>query len=265
MVEIYSSSSDGRLVAGSSSKIKYGITVGRRQPMHVVHLDCILEIVRAGLHPVIIMGSVNEANSKFYNPLQNPLTQMQQREQVQIAMDLVSINDYTLLSLDDVGDIESWTDNLASILVRAGIVLDESVFHYREKAIDSTKLTERILPLHKYEAYITNHNISIWRSVNSDKKFNEISSTPFRVMDLEGAEFERNKINLVCPDFIALQARNARDQSPHKLSISQLPLTTLDLVLRRLMHEANIDVIGSVGESEKVTVNGLLKLVSSIS
>lgn len=264
MVEIYSSNSGGRLVTGFSPKIKYGITVGRRQPMHIVHLDCIREIVRAGLHPIIIMGSVNAANSAFYKPLENPLTKMQQIEQLQIAMAKASIKDYTLLSLDDVDDIESWSDNLASTLVRARIVLDETVFHYREKVVDTKKLTERILPLSKYEAYIMNHNISIWRSVNSDKQLDEISSTPFRIMDLEGAEFYREKINLVCPDFITLLARTARTHNPHKLLMSHLPLTTLDLVLGRLMSEKQVDVIGDWRELERVTIKGLSKLISSL-
>ena len=55
---------EGALKEELSDKLKadgvqYAVTIGRRSPMHEVHLDCIQEIADAGLTPVVVVGSTN--------------------------------------------------------------------------------------------------------------------------------------------------------------------------------------------------------------
>ena len=52
---------DGKLDTKLAAEMKaagfeYGLSIGRRAPLHKMHIDCILEIARAGLKPVSVIG-----------------------------------------------------------------------------------------------------------------------------------------------------------------------------------------------------------------
>ena len=85
MSKTYHGSADALKDALKKDGIEYGISIGRRAPMHRMHVDCIHEIAEAGLKPVIFIGSTNTADSAYFNPVSNPLTLEQQKEQLKRA------------------------------------------------------------------------------------------------------------------------------------------------------------------------------------
>src|SRR5262249_15158487 len=70
----------------SAKGIRYGVSIGRRAPMHRMHVDCLREIQEAGLKPIFFIGSTNDAKSPLYDPIRNPLTLEQQRVQLRLAV-----------------------------------------------------------------------------------------------------------------------------------------------------------------------------------
>lgn len=215
--------------------IHYGITVGRRQPMHIVHLDCIKEIIDAGLEAVIIIGSTNTPEQGLFDPLKNPLTKEQQEIFIKQALTKEGISKYRILSLKDRGNIKQWSKDLHDLLVQNNIKPQESVFHYREKSIDTVKPKGIIAPLSNYTQEITNWGITIWAAKNQDNALDEISSTTFRSIDLYGQEFLAQKSHLIAADLLVEFARKARETNSE---ISHLPLSMLDLSLARIKSES---------------------------
>ena len=61
------------------------VNIGRRQPFHRVHLDCVTEIEQAGFPQLLVQGSVNEPSNPAYNPLKNPFTYSQSKTQIERA------------------------------------------------------------------------------------------------------------------------------------------------------------------------------------
>lgn len=223
------------------SGITHGISVGRRQPMHRAHLDCVKEISAAGLHPVIVIGSANHADSLFYNPLDNPLDETQQREQIAQAMQQAGIQEYSILTLEDKGDTDRWTEALATLLRNSGIDPSTCVSHYRSKEADAHAANTTLQPMSATEQSLMQQGIGIWKSVNQDPSMDHVSASPFRAMDVAP---EANRVmmrqDLATPDFLIAQAQQARASDPDAALLAQLPVTTLDLSLRRFRLERHL-------------------------
>ncbi len=224
----------------AQQNIRYGISVGRRQPMHGAHLDCIQEMQKAGLHPVIVIGSANEADNKYFDPLQNPFSIAQQREQIRLAMEKSGVRDYTILALRDRGSMQHWVSSLNWMLQQHNIKAEEAVMHFRTKAVDKDKLEGIIKPLSAYQETITDYGISVWESVNRDVAFDAVSASPYRLMDVEGEAFNRLSHQLVVPEYVKEQALQARKANPDKALLSDLPVTMVDLSLMRMANERGV-------------------------
>lgn len=224
----------------ASHGIKYGVTIGRRQPMHRAHIDCIKEIVEAGLHPVIVIGSVNQAESRFYQPIKNPLDEAQQREQIRRAMDRAGIKDYTVLALKDMGHNEFWASSLAKLLHDNSIKPSECVSHYRSKAADADG-SDALAPMSATEEFLTGYGISVWHSVNRNHELDNLNASGFRKTDLMADDMQKILIrDLAAPDFLMIEAERARAENPYKALLANLPITTLDLSLRRFHDERHL-------------------------
>lgn len=238
---IYHSLSDQNLSTQfASDNIKYGVTIGRRQPMHRAHVDCIKEMAEAGLHPVIVIGSVNKAESRFYQPIKNPLDETQQREQIRRAMDRAGIKDYTVLALKDMGHNEFWASSLAKLLQDNGIKPSECVSHYRSKAADAD-VGDALAPMSATEEFLIGYGISVWHSVNRDRSLDDLNASRFRKTDLMADELQTElQRDLAAPDFLMFEAKRARAENPDKTLLENLPITTLDLSLRRFRKERHL-------------------------
>ena len=245
--------------------IKYGISVGRRQPMHVVHMDCIQEIVDAGLHPVIVIGSANAADSEYYDPVKNPLSIDQQREQIKTAMQNAGIEDYTILDLRDRGSTQYWVSSLNWMLHENDIKAEEAVMHFRTKDIDKEQLEGAILPLSAHQQAIIDYGISVWESVNKNREYDTISSTPFRYMDLNDTEnLALMQRILSTPELIITYANQARENNPDKELLENVPVTMADLTLERLRQDKDISTADVVQSHEAESLNQLSQAITTI-
>lgn len=220
--------------------IRYGISVGRRQPMHQVHLDCIREIVAAGLQPVIVIGSANGAGDRFFDPLKNPLNAVQQREQIRRAMEAAGIANYQILAINDVGHVASWARDLSALMNENGVDARQSVFHFRGKASDR-EAQGAIVTLNDSQEMLQHYGFSLWESRNADPALDAINATPFRTMDVNAEENQAALHDtLVTSDYIRDQANRARAENPDKALLAKLPVTMLDISLQRLRLERGI-------------------------
>jgi nicotinamide mononucleotide adenylyltransferase len=85
---------------------KYGIYIGRLQPMHLGHQQIINTIISDGLEPIIILGSAQESGTE-----KNTLTVSQRRSIIRScypAMKVFKLNDYP--------DWNQWFEHLMDIL-----------------------------------------------------------------------------------------------------------------------------------------------------
>lgn len=235
-----------------ASGIRYGISIGRRAPMHKVHVDCVREIAEAGLVPVILIGSANGAESPLFDPVRNPLTVEQQKEQVRIALPEHYRED-RILVLEDFGDDARWTDAFAALLEKNGLA-GQSLVHYRVKATDAKQVEAQIRPLSAYMAGFMAHGIASWESVNRDPSDDDINATELRCFDLDNLGPEQRAL-IAAPDYIVALAREARSNNPHRhlLENAGLPVTVFDLALERFWKEAGITTADILEAAEAPT------------
>lgn len=243
--------------------VKYGITIGRRQPMHIMHLDCIQEIAKAGLHPVIVIGSSNTAEDAIFNPLDNPLTEAQQREQIDNVMAASGIKDYTVLALKDVGSPEFWVGSLSKLLHDNGISSRQSVSHFRTKSTD--KASGVIVPLQDTQEMSLHYGISLWQSQNRGARNSALSATPFRTMALEAPENQEVLRNtLVAPDYIRGIASTARADNPDAELLRAVPVTMLDLTLQRMRLEHHLSTAAILDNKPAESIEALRAAITAV-
>jgi len=209
--------------------VVYGVSVGRRQPMHLAHLDCIKEIFDEGLVPVIVIGSDNLPENPFYNPIKNPLDIAQMKEQIKIAMKSVTDN-YKIVSIPDFGDSKKWSAKLADILKENEIEPSKSEVHFRKKLSDSAFFDTEIKPLSEYQQDLTSNGMNIWISYNKNKELDNYNSSDFRTMDIY---LLKNSKALVAPEYIFDLAIKAREKNQTKTSVKNTPISMLDISLAR--------------------------------
>ena len=217
----------------------FGISIGRRAPMHRVHADCLAEIAQAGLVPVIFIGSTNGVESALFDAARNPLTLAQQKEQLKLAVP--DIYDETcVLSLDDCADSNEWYERFLKLLDDAGFG-GKSVLHFRTKSADVKQMESDIKPLRHYMDGFESRGIDPWQSFNRNAADDEISASYIRTLDLDNLSAEDRHL-LAAPDYVTGLARQARADNPDKALLEQhgIPLTIFDLSLDRYRREACI-------------------------
>ena len=92
----------------SSLKVdkKFGVFLGRMQPIHKGHIANIQQIIDDGLEPIVMVGSTNKLDDR------NPLTAIQRKELIQeIFPDLKYIS-----SAEDFDSWDKWFKNIESLL-----------------------------------------------------------------------------------------------------------------------------------------------------
>src|SRR5687767_13869354 len=105
----------------SDDGLEYALSIGRRAPMHQGHVFCLRDILQAGLLPVIGIGSANFPGNPHYDPIKNPLTPQQQKEQLKIVVQKEFPNErdaieHLIFVLEDVGDNAAWGQNVIAEL-----------------------------------------------------------------------------------------------------------------------------------------------------
>lgn len=236
---------DGYLDAAKNADIKkeglvYGLSIGRRAPLHRLHLDCILEIDRAGLVPVIVIGSVNGADdSAFYDPLRNPLTVDQQKEQLRQALPPEVYARCKILTLPDHKDDHVWMGNLVSLCKQNGIDPAKTAMHFRAKSADAVAAEDgRAAPLSHYKRDLLQAGFSVWQSYNRNSADDNLNASDIRRLpaDRLGAS------DAVAGKWLAGEIRHARLANPDRdlLNKAAIAPSMLDLTLARLQREAGV-------------------------
>lgn len=174
--------------------IRYGVSVGRRQPMHRVHLDCLKEILAHGLKLICVHGSENPPGSPFHDPANNPLTLPQRIEQVERVLPGEGI---IHLSLADRGDVEKWSDDLVALL---GDKLPHCVFHYRKKHTDAMA-DGAIRPLSQTVDALMKRGLAVWESENPRAADDAVHSAYLRTLDWQRLTPEQAAL-FADPEFI---------------------------------------------------------------
>jgi NH3-dependent NAD+ synthetase/predicted amidohydrolase len=262
--------------------MKYALLVGRRQPLHQGHLHTIRKNREAGFIPLIIIGSSNTAFKTngfcdtLFDPIRNPLTPTQQREQIRLALpDYREGVDYLMVEYPDLGHNERWCRGLVDLL-QGGIaihqrypnLLGETFFHFIGKPEDAIKKDS--LPCHtraggypvsqeKLDSRLCGNDALensltfAWEEVFAalgladfvDEPHPDIalslSSTLLRQLDVNHLSAAEHAA-FATPDFIRDLANQARADNPSHtlLDAAQIPITLLDASLMRLHLEKNL-------------------------
>ncbi|TAL37829.1 MAG: ribose-phosphate diphosphokinase [Alphaproteobacteria bacterium] len=220
---------------------EYAIPPGRRAPMHRMHAECVLDILRSGLKPVLAIGSVNGPESKLWNPVKNPLTVEQQKEQFRRALPGIDYNPAMILELEDTPDDKTWIENFHKKVKDLGIE-SKSVVYFRSKSSDAATAGDaNTKPLSEYTQSFVDEGMAVWQSYNANPADDNISASAIRAFDLNHLTVQQRRI-IGAPDYIVSLAREARDSNPDKALLEEhnVPLTVLDLSLDRMRKEAGI-------------------------
>ncbi len=219
--------------------LEFGVSIGRRAPLHRVHADCIAEIAAAGLKPVIFIGSTNGADSPFFDPVKNPLTLQQQKEQLKAALPQF-YDEAFILTLPDVGNQDKWFDAFFKMFDGTPFK-EKSVVHYRTKASDAAQQGGAIRPLSEYMDGFGKRGLPAWESHNADPADDAINATDIRGFDLRNLTAAQKAL-MSAPEYIIAAAEKARAENPDAALLDKagVPLTVFDLTLDRIRKEAQI-------------------------
>jgi len=114
--------------------IKYGILLGRFQPLHFGHQHLIDKIISDGLEPIIILGTAQESRTK-----NNPYTPLER-----IHMLKLLYPDIQAYALDDSNSWDDWYDRLILVILLAVTDnLDEVTIYLHDKIEDLQNFTFR--------------------------------------------------------------------------------------------------------------------------
>ncbi len=252
--------------------IKYMLAVGRRQPMHQGHLKTIQRIMEQGFTPIIVIGSTNTAEKvngladPLFEPVSNPLTLEQQREQIRLSLPgKVEGKDYHLVPFPDLGDNEKWNQTLIGTL-KGQIEIDgkypnllgQTAFHFIGKPEDKRPRrlvsadgkSEEVLA-YFWEDTFEKLALPVLNDSLHEEVPAELSATSLRSLDINHLS-DADRALFAAPDYVVEQAKAARDSNPDKALLIDIPVTAFDLTLQRLAQEKKISTAEIIAEAKKM-------------
>ena len=223
--------------------IKYILSIGKRQPMHIGHkktLEKILSIKKTKL--IYVIGSANKGGDPLFNPFVNPLNIYQQIEQFKFVFPNKEV---IFLPIIDVADMSKWGPSIINSLSDIGINPEECVMHFVGKPEDKLKDKTSFYLLSGEEVTLNPgqwlveamgyYGFTLWLD-NEIEADLSISARNLRELDLENLTDEQ-KIIISCPNFLLKIAKEARENNPDKDNLTNDPITLKDLSLQRLRLE----------------------------
>jgi NH3-dependent NAD+ synthetase len=259
--------------------IQYMLAVGRRQPMHQGHLRTVQKIMDQGFTPIVVIGSTNNAKRQnglddpLFEPLANPLTAEQQREQIKRALaGKVEGKDYHLIEFPDLGDTELWNRTLVEKL-KGQIEIDgkypdllgKTAFHFIGKPEDRrprrlADASDKEVLAYYWEETLQKLGLPVLTDVPHEEVSYDLSATQLRSLDLNKLRASDRAL-FADPDYIIAQANAAREANPDKEHIRDMPVTLFDLTLQRLAQEKNIstkDILNAMrAEGDEFTLESM--------
>lgn len=221
-------------------KIKYILSIGKRQPMHIGHknsLDRILAI--NGIKLIYVIGSSNLKGDPLFDPLTNPLTIEQQIKQFQIAFPK---DNPIFIAIPDIPQMNLWGEVIISELQKLNIKPSECAIHFIGKQEDKLKEDVSFI-LENGKKYslekgrwlieaLTCWGFYLWFD-NIKEVDLTISARNLRKLDLESLSEEHHKI-LATPSYLKEIAIKAREENLEKDKLKNSPITLYDLTLKRV-------------------------------
>jgi hypothetical protein len=215
--------------------IKYILSIGKRQPMHIGHkrsLERILTI--EGTKLVYVIGSTNLPGDPLFDPFTNPLDVNQQIEQFKIS---IPNKEVIFLPILDVADMSKWGPSIIASLSELGIKPEECAMHFIGKPEDKLKSPssftlpdEKIVTLSAGQWLVEAmgyYGFIIWIDNEMEVNLN-LSARSLRKMDLENLTVTEKSL-FAAPDYLLKIAKEARKKNKDKKG----PITLEDLSLVR--------------------------------
>lgn len=220
--------------------VKYIISIGKRQPMHVEHKKCIAKLLSLVDYRLIFaIGSSNQPGDKLFDPITNPLSVEEQIKQFKIVFPEANP---IFIAVDDDPDMGKWGDLLIDALSKHNILPQECVIYFigkeEDRLVEEVKFTKTdgdVCVLKEGEWLI--EALRFWGFAfwyDKDIQVNlDISARKLRKLDLEYMSAEERNL-FAAPDFIISLAKAAREANPEKDKIKDFPLTMYDISLRKM-------------------------------
>ncbi len=216
-----------------SANIKYILSIGKRQPMHVGHKKSLEKILALkNMQLVYVIGSSNLKGDPLFDPIINPLTIDQQKEQfIRVFPGQKAI----FVPIMDVPDMGKWGDIMINSLAEYGIIPQNCAIHFIGKAEDklaqdvSFNLHGKKVSLKPGQWLIEALNFwgfPIWfdKELKTDLS---ISARNLRNLDLCSQDTEL----FAAPEYLKELAMKAREGNPE---LKDNPITLYDLSLERM-------------------------------
>ncbi len=226
------------------SKIKYILSIGKRQPMHIEHkksLERILSI--EGRKLIYVIGSANLGGDPLFNPFINPLTVKQQKEQFEVTFPNKEV---IFLPIIDVADMSKWGPSIIGSLRELNIQPEECAMYFIGKQEDKLKEPTSFKLPNQEEVTLSPgqwlveamgyYGFAIWMDREAQVDLS-ISARNLRNLDLENLS-DSQKVLLAAPDYLLKIAKEARENNPDKNDLKDKKITLEDLSLERLRLES---------------------------
>lgn len=223
--------------------IKYILSIGKRQPMHIGHkrsLERILSMDEFKL--VYVIGSTNKGGDKLFDPFTNPLNLDQQIEQFKICFPK---REAIFLPIMDVADMSQWGPSITESLHQLGIEAKECAIHFIGKPEDKLSnsssfrlINGDLVTLNEGQWLIeamAYYGFFIWFDEELPVNLS-ISARNLRKIDLNNLRDDQKHL-FSTPEYLLKLAKKARENNPDKDSIKDKPITLEDLSLERLRLE----------------------------
>jgi nicotinamide mononucleotide adenylyltransferase len=220
--------------------IKYILSIGRRQPMHLGHklgLEKILNL--QGIKLIYVIGSTNLKGDPLFNPFVNPLTLDQQIEQFKRVF---PGKEAIFLPILDVADMSKWGPSIEGALKELSIEPEDCAIYFIGKEEDRLKKAESFFLPNGEEVTLAvgqwlieslcYYKFSMW--VDRDLPIDlTLSARNLRELDLGNLTSQQKKL-IAAPEYLYDLAVRARENNPDKELLKNKPITMEDLSLERI-------------------------------
>ncbi|MFT6258673.1 MAG: nicotinamide mononucleotide adenylyltransferase [Rickettsiales bacterium] len=252
---------------------KYTILIGRRQPAHQGHLDCVLDAVESGAIPVIFLGSANDSKNFYYDPISNPLTPKQLTQQMEFIAEKEGLKDFKIIELADFGNPQLWVRAVVDLLKKhfPQENLNQFSFHFFPKENQKKNSNKNIKTLDFYVDAFEKYAIKSLIFAGHEESKN-LNSADFRIKNVNSENFGKikgkNKIPYRSQIInLANQARTENQQRGFTQILKNIDVTMFDLSLNRLIKECGLtmEILNDLSENKEIfTLNELIVLLKKV-
>lgn len=165
-----------------------GLYIGRFQPLHLGHLNCLRHILSKTPEVIIAIGS-----AQFSHTLHNPFTAGERVTMIRLAMDEANIDPskYFLIPIRDLRIHDLWVPNLVSQTPRFEIVFSnepvtsrlfkeagfriEPIPFYDREQFSATEIRERMVKGSGWEKLVPPSTSIYIKSIFGDERLRELA------------------------------------------------------------------------------------------